>query len=136
MHKTPIQLRFNDIDQMGHVNNAVIMEFFDLGKSEYFTAIGLPPEEGDFTVMVVRVEVDFHRQILFHDHIHVTTSVDHFGNKSLAVKQQVINTATGEACASCRTVMSGYSRTTHQSALIPDTIKERILRYEEEPAGA
>ena len=52
MHITPIQLRFNDIDQMGHVNNAVIMEFFDLGKSEYFTAIGLPPEEGEFTVMV------------------------------------------------------------------------------------
>ncbi len=132
MHKTPIQLRFNDIDQMGHVNNAVIMEFFDLGKSEYFTAVGLPPEEGEFTVMVVRVEVDFHRQILFHDHIHVTTLVDHFGNKSLAVKQQVVDTTTGEACATCRTVMSGYSRATHRSALIPDTIKERILRYEEE----
>ena len=119
MHKTHIQLRFNDIDQMGHVNNAVIMEFFDLGKSEYFTAIGLPPEEGDFTVMVVR------------DHIHVTTSVDHFGNKSLAVKQQLVDTATGEVCASCRTVMSGYSRITHRSAVIPDTIKERIMRYEE-----
>ena len=33
---TPIQLRFNDIDQMGHVNNAVIMEFFDYGKMKYF----------------------------------------------------------------------------------------------------
>ena len=131
MHKTHIQLRFNDIDQMGHVNNAVIMEFFDLGKSEYFTAIGLPPEEGDFTVMVVRVEVDFQRQVLFHDHIHVTTSVDHFGNTSLAVKQQLVDTATGEVCASCRTVMSGYSRITHRSAVIPDTIKERIMRYEE-----
>ena len=62
--KTPIQLRFNDIDQMGHVNNAVIMEFLDLGKSEYFTSVGLPPEEGDFTVMVVHVEVDFMSQIL------------------------------------------------------------------------
>ena len=92
MHITPIQLRFNDIDQMGHVNNAVIMEFFDLGKSEYFTAIGLPPEEGEFTVMVVHVEVDFQRQIRYHDKIHVTTTVDHFGKKSLAMKQQVINT--------------------------------------------
>ena len=95
MHITPIQLRFNDIDQMGHVNNAVIMEFFDLGKSEYFTAIGLPPEEGEFTVMVVHVEVDFQRQIRYHDKIHVTTTVDHFGKKSLAMKQQVINTDTG-----------------------------------------
>ena len=51
--KTPIQLRFNDIDQMGHVNNAMIMEFFDLGKSEYFTAVGVPPEEGEFTKLFI-----------------------------------------------------------------------------------
>ena len=136
MHITPIQLRFNDIDQMGHVNNAVIMEFFDLGKSEYFTAIGLPPEEGEFTVMVVRVEVDFHKQMNYHDHIHVTTLVDHFGTKSLAMRQQVVDSVTGEPFATCRTVMSGYSRTTQKAAVIPDTIKERILRYEQDSGQA
>lgn len=129
MHRTDIQLRFNDVDQMGHVNNAVIMEFFDLGKSEYFTAVGIPPEEGDFTVIVVHVEVDFMKQILYHDHIHVTTAVDHFGTKSLAVKQQVINSYTGEICATCRTVMAGYCRSTKSSSVIPETIKELILRY-------
>ena len=128
---TPIQLRFNDIDQMGHVNNAVIMEFLDLGKSEYFTAVGLPPEEGDFTVMVVHVEVDFVGQIHFHDHVQVTTHVDHFGTKSLSVKQQVMNIDTGQVCATCRTAMSGYCRSTGKSAIIPNTIKEAILRYEE-----
>ena len=128
---TPIQLRFNDIDQMGHVNNAVIMEFFDLGKSEYFTAVGLPPEEGDFTVMVVHVEVDFQSQILFHDKVHVVTHVDHFGTKSLSVKQHVVNSDTGKVCATCRTVMSGYCRSAHAAAVIPNTIKETILRYEE-----
>ena len=128
---TPIQLRFNDIDQMGHVNNAVIMEFFDLGKSEYFTHLGMAPEEGDFTVMVVHVEVDFLSQILFHDHIQVVTHVDHFGTKSLSVKQQVVNTDTDTVCATCRTVMAGYCRSTHSSAPIPNTIKESILRYEE-----
>ena len=131
MHTLPIQLRFNDIDQMGHVNNAVIMEFFDLGKSEYFTAIGLPPEKGEFTVMVVHLEVDFHQQIRYHDAIHVTTRVTRFGTKSLAVTQQVVNDETGEAYATCKTVMAGYSRTTGRSAVIPEAIKERITRYEE-----
>lgn len=129
--KTPIQLRFNDIDQMGHVNNAVIMEFLDLGKSEYFTFVGLPPEEGDFTVMVVHVEVDFMSQILFHDKVEVVTHVDHFGTKSLSVKQQVVNSDTGKVCATCRTVMAGYCRSTGESAIIPNAIKEAILRYEE-----
>ena len=130
--KTPIQLRFNDIDQMGHVNNAMIMEFFDLGKSEYFTAVGVPPEEGEFTVMVVHVEVDFTSQIKWRDNVHVVTHVDHFGTKSLSVKQQVVNSDTGTVCATCRTVMAGYSRSTSTSAVIPNTIKEAILRYEED----
>ena len=130
--KTPIQLRFNDIDPMGHINNAVIMEFLDLGKAEYFTRLGLAPEEGDFTVMVVHVEVDFQSQIRMHDPIHVVTHVDHFGNKSLSVKQQVVNSDTNKVCATCRTVMAGYCRSTGESAVIPNTIKEAILRYEED----
>ena len=136
MHITPIQLRFNDVDVMGHVNNAVIMEFFDLGKSEFFIAAGMPPEEGDFTVMVVHYEVDFVSQIKAHDHIHVVTGIERFGNKSLTVKQQVVNTDTGTVCANCTTVMAGYCRSTHTSAVISDTIKEKILRYEEHTNNA
>lgn len=126
----PVQLRFNDVDIMGHVNNAVIMEFFDLGKSAYFTAAGLPPEEGDFTVMVVHVEVDFQSQIRCRDTVHVVTHLDHFGTKSLTMFQQVVNTLTGAVCATCRTVMAGYCRSKCCGAVIPDTIKEQILRYE------
>ena len=59
MHKTPIQIRFNDVDQMGHVNNAVIMEYLDLGKDAFFSSHGVPPTKGDFTVMVVHYDVDF-----------------------------------------------------------------------------
>lgn len=132
MHTLPLQIRFNDVDLMGHVNNAVIMEFFDLGKANYFSDAGMPvtPEEGDFTVMVVHVEVDFHSQIHFRDHIAVTTCISHWGNKSLKVTQQVVNTETGEPCATCNTVMSGYSRSAATSAVIPEEIKERIRLYD------
>ena len=77
MHTLPLQLRFNDIDMMGHINNAVIMEFFDLGKSTYFAEAGLPvrPDEGDFCVIIVHIEVDFHSQIRWLDNIAVTTQV-------------------------------------------------------------
>ena len=76
MHKTDIQIRFNDVDQMGHVNNAVIMEYLDLGKDEFFSSHGVPPTKGDFTVMVVHYDVDFKAQIHYHDRIHVTTEVE------------------------------------------------------------
>ena len=38
-HSLPIQLRFNDVDKFGHVNNTVFFSFYDLGKTEYFTDV-------------------------------------------------------------------------------------------------
>ena len=126
MHKLDLQIRFNDIDQMGHVNNAVIMEFFDLGKDRFFRARGLPPEEGDFTVMVVHYEVDFRSQIHKTDAIAVETEVERIGNKSLTVLQRIVEQGTGRLCAECRTVMAGYRRSTAASDVIPDDVRARL----------
>lgn len=126
MHKLDLQIRFNDIDQMGHVNNAVIMEFFDLGKDRFFRARGLPPEEGDFTVMVVHYEVDFRSQIRKTDAIAVETEVERIGNKSLTVLQRIVEQGTGRLCAECRTVMAGYRRSTAASDVIPDDVRARL----------
>ena len=38
-HTLPIQLRFNDVDKFGHVNNTVYFSFYDLGKTEYFASV-------------------------------------------------------------------------------------------------
>ncbi len=127
MHKLDLQIRFNDIDQMGHVNNAVIMEFFDLGKDHFFRSRGLPPEEGDFTVMVVHYEVDFRSQIHKTDAIAVETEVERIGNKSLTVLQRIVEQGTGRLCAECRTVMAGYRRSTAASDTIPDDLRQRLL---------
>ena len=132
MHTIPLQLRFNDVDMMGHVNNAVIMEFFDLGKSHYFADAGIPvtPDEGDFCVMVVHVEVDFKKQIHWHDSLAVTSCVSHWGNKSFSVTQQIINTATGDVCAVGHTVMAGYRRSTASADVIPEDIKQRVISFD------
>lgn len=128
MFVTNIQIRFNDVDQMGHVNNAVIMEYFDLGKEAFFAERGLPPEEGDFTVMIVHYDVDFKAQIHYHDKIQVETSIERFGTKSLTVLQRVVNTETGTVCVECRTVMAGYRRSTSSSEVIPDEVKQWLSR--------
>lgn len=128
MYTTPIQIRFNDVDQMGHVNNAVIMEYFDLGKDAFFSAHGLPPTKGDFTVMVVHYGVDFRAQIRYHDTIHVETCIEKFGTKSLTMLQRVVNSESGETCVECRTVMAGYRRSTSSSEVIPDEVKQWLIR--------
>ena len=38
-HRTPLQLRFNDVDVLGHVNNTVYFSFYDTGKAIYFSDV-------------------------------------------------------------------------------------------------
>ena len=38
-HLTDIQIRFNDIDMLGHLNNTMYFSYFDIGKADYFNAI-------------------------------------------------------------------------------------------------
>ncbi len=128
MHKIDIQIRFNDVDQMGHVNNAVIMEYLDLGKDAFFSSHGIPPTKGDFTVMVVHYDVDFKAQIHYHDPIHVTTEIEKIGNKSLTVLQRVVNTETGVICVECHTVMAGFRRSTSSSEVIPNEVRKWLSR--------
>ncbi len=128
MHTTPIQIRFNDIDQMGHVNNAVIMEYLDLGKDAFFSGHGLSPTKSDFTVMVVHYDVDFKAQIHYHDKIQVETSIEHFGTKSLTMLQRVVNVESGTVCVECRTIMAGYRRSTTSSEVIPAEVRQWLSR--------
>ncbi len=127
-HKLSLQLRFNDIDMMGHVNNAVIMEFFDYGKMKYFDETGIYVEKEDITIVIVHYEVDFMGQIFRNDLPEVCTKVSKFGNKSLEVLQHII--CNGEVKAVCKTVMSGYNKRTKTSDVIPEYIKTSITKYE------
>ena len=64
-HCMPMQIRFTDIDMMGHLNNNVYLTFMDLAKIDYFTT--LRPGEVDMNnlnMVVVHIDVDFYPDVL------------------------------------------------------------------------
>ena len=60
-HTLPIQLRFNDVDKFGHVNNTVYFSFYDLGKTEYFASVcpGVDWEKTGIVVVHRRTDCRF-----------------------------------------------------------------------------
>ena len=100
-HTLPIQLRFNDVDKFGHVNNTVYFSFYDLGKTEYFASV-CPGVDWEKTgIVVVHIEADFVKQIFASDHIAVQTAVSEVGTKSFHLLQRVIDTKTNEITCIC-----------------------------------
>ena len=81
-HTLPIQLRFNDVDKFGHVNNTVYFSFYDLGKTEYFGSVCPGVDWEKIGIVVVHIEANFVKQIFASDHIAVQTAVSKIGTKS------------------------------------------------------
>lgn len=57
-HTLPIQLRFNDVDKFGHVNNTVYFSFYDLGKTEYFGSVCPGVDWEKIGIVVVHIEAN------------------------------------------------------------------------------
>ena len=65
--------RPNDLDSLGHVNNAIVLEYLEAGRWDWFARNGLR-RAGDVTPVVARAEVDY-RQEIFPGELTITTQL-------------------------------------------------------------
>ena len=130
-HKTRLQLRFNDIDMFGHVNNAIYLQFFDLGKLRYFEdVLGKDFVKKGFVAVIVNINCDFFSPTFLNEEIEVWSAVTKIGEKSLTLEQRIVNPATEDVKCICRTVMSGFDPATMSSSAIPEFFRDSILSFE------
>ncbi len=130
-HTLPIQIRFNDIDAIGHINNNIYFSYFDLGKTIYFDEVKSSEVSWiEGFIVVARIETDFISPIFYKESIVVDTKITKVGNKSLIMLQQIRNVKTGEIKCRCQSVIVAYNASTQSSMEIPDIWRHAISNYE------
>ena len=130
-HILPIQLRFNDVDTFGHVNNTVYFSFYDLGKTTYFAKLRKKkPPLKDMGIVIVNLQADFLSPIFPTEQVAVQTAVVEIGIKSFRMHQRVINTETNEVKCICNTILVGFDKETNTSRTIPAEWKQAIAEFE------
>lgn len=131
MTLTPIQIRFGDVDMLGHVNNAQIHHFFDLGKTDYFrTVLGIREMRTGHGLILAHTRTDFFCQTRFDEPVAVQTRVCKIGCKSLTLEHKLVNTVTGEVKAACEAVLVAFDFRGDSSVEIPDDWKTAIRTHE------
>ena len=133
-HTTPIQLRFNDFDALGHVNNSVYFSFYDLGKTTYFNQV-IPDisDSKEVGVVIANIQVSFLVSVYPGENVAVETAVVEIGNKSFKLLQRLIDLETNEVKCICQTVMVCYDAKTRSSHPISDAWKKAMAEFEGNP---
>lgn len=133
---TPVQLRYNDIDTLGHVNNSIYFNLFDLAKTDYFDRVmGKKQDYRNVTVMIAHIECDYMAQTRLYEPVAVETQTTRLGDKSFTLVHQLVNTETHEIKCRCSQVMVHFDRTTGRTASLPQSWRDALERFEGHSLG-
>lgn len=128
----PIQIRFSDIDALGHINNNVYLSFFDLGKVDYFDKVrGYSVSWTEGSIVIAHLEMDYLSPIFYKEKIVVESKVVKIGNKSGEFIQQLRNKKSGEVKCICKSIFVYIDVITRRPAPIPYAWRQAVGKYED-----
>ena len=129
-HALPVQIRFNDVDQYGHMNNSSYFSLYDLAKTSYLRDVFGNKDWHHIGIVVANINADFLAPVFFSDDLIIETTVIHLGHKSFTLLQRAVNKASGVLKCQCRTVMVGYDVATKEPVELPADFKQAVCDYE------
>ena len=129
-HIFPLQLRFFDADQFGHINNSIYFQYYDTAKMDYFEKLGVPFDNRHVTV-TAHIDADFMQQVYTSDsNIEVQSAVTHIGHKGFIFVQRLVDSATGEIKCIGRSVIVAFDLEKNESVEMWPEWVEAIKKFE------
>lgn len=126
-HRLPLQIRFTDVDVLGHVNNTVYLAFYDTGKAAFMTEIlGREIHWKDVDTVVANIDCAFMAPIFFGEDIEVLTTCTSVHEKSFRLLQMIRERNTEEVKSICETVMVSFDPSTQKAATLSDEWREKL----------
>jgi len=120
-HWTELRVRFRDLDALNHVNNAVFNTYFEEARVQFIEDI---PEfkssvQSGFSFVLVHLELDYVKPILFKDTILIGSAVEEFGNSSIEGFQAIYSKNSKELKAVAKTTGVWFDLKKNRPARLP-----------------
>ena len=123
MEGIKIQVRFSDIDVMGHVNNAVYLSYFEMARVIFFSE--LLGEQWDWKkdgVLLRKNEIEYIKPLLLHEQPEIFIYTNKIGNKSFELGYEL--KVLGEIRTTGSSVLVSFDSTKMLTTELPQKLKE------------
>lgn len=130
-HVYPIDVRFRDIDALGHVNNATVLTYVETARVPYIVAVGIRSPRagiGDIAFIVAHINCDFRRPIFFGQRVEVGTRIVNIGRTSLRLEHRI--EADGELAAAGFCILVHYDYAANSSIPVTPEMIAKIETFE------
>lgn len=123
-----VQIRFTDIDSMGHVNNAIYFQYFELARLNYLSEyLGNEWDWKSKGIILVKNEAEYFKPTLLTDKPTVSLRVTDIGNKRFNLEHELIVKGEIHTIGRCILVCFDYNK--NESIPIPEKLREFLLKH-------
>ena len=113
-----IQIRFADIDSMGHVNNAVYLSYFEFTRVYYFNKLLCKNWDWETKgIILAHTELSFIKPIQLNDRAFIEMTIGNIGNKSFTFHYTV--SVDGQITTKGSSTLVAFNTRLQQSISIP-----------------
>ncbi len=126
IYTTPIEVRFNDIDGMGHVNNALYLTFLEHARMKFFVEEVGARSEKDFPFILAHAAIDYKAPIRMDAKPEVRMWTSRVGGKSWDFDYEVRDVESGAVYATAKTVQVAYDYQLDKSNYLEGELRELV----------
>ena len=100
----PIDVRFADLDALGHVNHAVFVTYLEHARTRWWRDYLAGRTFNDEGFLIARVEIDYRKPILLQDEVRVELRCSHVGHTSFSLAYKLLRAKDDVVLAEGQTV--------------------------------
>lgn len=134
-HVIPMEVRFADLDVLGHLNNAKYATYIEQARIQYVIDVcGFQGLWNELGMILARIEIDFKAPILYGDSVKIYTRCVRLGGKSFDLDYQITRQSPAmpepAVAATSRTVLVAFDYTTQQTIPVPEAWRTAMSQYD------
>ena len=122
----PVEMRFNDIDGMGHVNNALFLTYLEHCRMRFFTEEAGSRSERDFPFILAHAAIDYRAPLKIGASPVVKMWTSRIGGKSWDFDYEIKDAKTGVVYATAKTVQVAYDYQLEKSDVLEGDLKQFV----------
>lgn len=124
----PVEVRFRDLDALGHVNNAVFLTYLESARIAYWLELTGRTGLDAVDMILARVEIDYRSQAGYREQLDVGARIAALGKSSVTMELRVVARDPQRLVAESRNVMVFFDYAQNRSRPLPDELRGRLLQ--------
>ncbi len=126
LFRTPLDLRWSDLDAFNHVNNARYLTFLEESRIRWFDSIGEPWMTDEFYPVVVQAALNYRLPITYPSEVAVELYAERVGNTSGTIAHRIVSADGKTLYCDGNVVVVWLNAKTHRPRALPEQIRRAV----------